>query len=128
MERGAVAQGEKPLTQQQTAGSAASAPADASLPRRTRLAQGGRDLGIEQMECRQCRLRPPPPREVLIEVPDAQAGRLPMHNVVPRLSATPGALRRPAPVLGEHNAELLRGLGYDAAEIASLSEAGVLGS
>ena len=51
-----------------------------------------------------------------------------MHNVVPRLSATPGALRRPAPALGEHNAELLRGLGYDAAESEALSEAGVLGS
>jgi crotonobetainyl-CoA:carnitine CoA-transferase CaiB-like acyl-CoA transferase len=65
-------------------------------------------------------------REVLVEVPDAQAGRLPMHNILPRLSATPGALRRPAPALGEHNAELLRELGYEAAEIESLSEAGVL--
>jgi len=38
---------------------------------------------------------------------DAQLGRLPMHNVIPRLSATPGALRRPAPTLGEHTAEIL---------------------
>jgi crotonobetainyl-CoA:carnitine CoA-transferase CaiB-like acyl-CoA transferase len=61
-------------------------------------------------------------------VPDAQAGRLPMHTVVPRLSATPGALRRPAPALGEHNAELLRGLGCAEDEIRRLSEAGVLSS
>jgi formyl-CoA transferase len=67
-------------------------------------------------------------REVLVEVPDAQAGSLPMHDVVPRLSATPGALRRPAPALGEHNEELLRALGYAAAEIAALGAAGVLGT
>src|SRR5688500_18447023 len=56
-------------------------------------------------------------REVLVEVPDAAAGSLPMHNVVPRLSATPGALRRPAPALGEHNREILRDLGCTDAEI-----------
>src|SRR5918996_2071024 len=50
-------------------------------------------------------------REVLIEVPDEGAGSLPMHNVIPRFSATPGALRRPAPALGEHNGEILRELG-----------------
>ncbi len=66
-------------------------------------------------------------REVLIELPDAQAGSLPMHNIVPRLSATPGALRRPAPKLGEHNAEILRNLGCSDDEIARLTETGVLG-
>jgi crotonobetainyl-CoA:carnitine CoA-transferase CaiB-like acyl-CoA transferase len=67
-------------------------------------------------------------REVLIEVPDAAVGSLPMHNVVPRLSATPGALRRPAPALGEDNLEILRALGLTETEIARLGEAGVLGS
>jgi formyl-CoA transferase len=67
-------------------------------------------------------------REVLIEVPDAAAGSLPMHNIVPRLSATPGALRRPAPALGEHNREILRDLGLSEAEIARLDEAKVLGA
>ncbi|MDZ7651471.1 MAG: CoA transferase [Burkholderiaceae bacterium] len=46
-------------------------------------------------------------REAIVEMEDAQLGSLPMHNVIPRLSATPGALRRPAPALGEHTAEIL---------------------
>jgi crotonobetainyl-CoA:carnitine CoA-transferase CaiB-like acyl-CoA transferase len=67
-------------------------------------------------------------REVLIEVPDAAVGSLPMHNIVPRLSATPGALRRPAPALGEHNRELLSELGLSEVEMARLDEANVTGS
>jgi crotonobetainyl-CoA:carnitine CoA-transferase CaiB-like acyl-CoA transferase len=67
-------------------------------------------------------------REVLIEVPDEAAGSLPMHNVIPRLSATPGALRRPAPTLGEHNHELLRELGYAEGDIEDLIDGGTLGS
>jgi crotonobetainyl-CoA:carnitine CoA-transferase CaiB-like acyl-CoA transferase len=46
-------------------------------------------------------------REANVEMEDAQLGSLPMHNVIPRLSVTPGALRRPAPALGEHTAEIL---------------------
>ncbi len=65
-------------------------------------------------------------REVLIDLPDAQAGGLPMHNIVPRFSATPGALRRPAPALGEHNAQILRNLGCSEDEIAQLTKTGVL--
>ena len=39
-------------------------------------------------------------RGVLVEAPDAEAGSVVMHNVVPRLSETPGSLRLPAPALG----------------------------
>ena len=59
-------------------------------------------------------------RGIITEVPDAEMGSLPMHPVIPRLSATPGALRRPAPALGEHNRELLGALGLDEAAIADL--------
>jgi crotonobetainyl-CoA:carnitine CoA-transferase CaiB-like acyl-CoA transferase len=49
-------------------------------------------------------------RGILVDMPDDQMGTIPMHAVVPRLSASPGAIRRPAPKLGEHNAEVLSGL------------------
>jgi crotonobetainyl-CoA:carnitine CoA-transferase CaiB-like acyl-CoA transferase len=65
-------------------------------------------------------------RDILIDVPDEQIGRLPMHNVIPRLSATPGRLRRPAPKLGEHTAEILGALGLDAAEIEGLAREGII--
>ncbi|MDB5947404.1 MAG: CoA transferase [Ramlibacter sp.] len=41
-------------------------------------------------------------RQVLVEVPDAELGSVTMHNVVPRLSRTPGRIRTQAPRLGEH--------------------------
>jgi crotonobetainyl-CoA:carnitine CoA-transferase CaiB-like acyl-CoA transferase len=44
-----------------------------------------------------------------------------------RASRTPAALRRPAPRLGEHTAEVLQEvLGLDPGEVARLAEAGVL--
>jgi crotonobetainyl-CoA:carnitine CoA-transferase CaiB-like acyl-CoA transferase len=50
-----------------------------------------------------------------------------MHNVIPRLSTTPGRLRRPAPALGEHTVEILGTLGLDRAELAELARDGVIG-
>lgn len=60
-------------------------------------------------------------REALIEVPDAEmpGGWLPMHGEVPRLSATPGILRNPAPRLGQDNDALLGPL-LGRAELARL--------
>ena len=66
-------------------------------------------------------------REILVDLPDAEMGDLPMHNVIPRLSATPGRLRSPAPALGEHTAEVLSTLGLDDATIAKLARDGVIG-
>jgi formyl-CoA transferase len=66
-------------------------------------------------------------REAVIEVPDEEmpGGWLPMHGMLPRLSATPGILARPAPRLGEHNGAVLGPLlGED--EVARLRAAGVV--
>ena len=65
-------------------------------------------------------------REILVDVPDEEMGRIPMHGVIPRLSATPGRLRQPAPRLGQHTAEILRRLGLDSAAIEGLAREGVV--
>ena len=46
-------------------------------------------------------------RGVIVEAPDEEAGSVLMHNVIPRLSDTPGELRLPAPSLGQHTHEIL---------------------
>jgi len=58
-------------------------------------------------------------RELVADYPDPDMGSLPMHHVVPRLGGTPGTIRTPAPMLGQHNRELLAEIGiadgaYDA--------------
>jgi crotonobetainyl-CoA:carnitine CoA-transferase CaiB-like acyl-CoA transferase len=65
-------------------------------------------------------------RGIIVEAPDDEAGSVLMHNVSPRLSETPGKLRRPAPTLGQHTRELLDGIGYSAERIAALAADGVI--
>ena len=66
-------------------------------------------------------------REAIVEVPHPDFGPLPMQNVVPKLSVTPGAVRSAGPALGEHNEHVwggLLGLGPD--ERARLREAAII--
>jgi crotonobetainyl-CoA:carnitine CoA-transferase CaiB-like acyl-CoA transferase len=65
-------------------------------------------------------------REIVVDVPDEETGRLVMHNIIPRLSDTPGRLRLPAPSLGEHTADILSQLGIDAAGLDHLASDGVI--
>ena len=66
-------------------------------------------------------------REIVVDLPDAQTGRIAMHNIIPRLSRTPGRLRNPAPELGEHTAEILGQFGLDRGDLEALAKDGVVG-
>jgi crotonobetainyl-CoA:carnitine CoA-transferase CaiB-like acyl-CoA transferase len=46
-------------------------------------------------------------REMIVQTHDASGKPIKVPGIVPKLSATPGRLRTPAPRLGEHNAEVL---------------------
>jgi formyl-CoA transferase len=59
-------------------------------------------------------------RQMVVHADDAELGRVPHIRTPIRLSGSAVAVRRVAPRLGEHNAEILGGLGYDAAAIADL--------
>jgi crotonobetainyl-CoA:carnitine CoA-transferase CaiB-like acyl-CoA transferase len=65
-------------------------------------------------------------RGVIVEAPDDEAGSVLMHNVIPRLSDTPGKLRRPAPTLGQHTREVLGAIGYSVDRVAALESDGVI--
>ncbi|MGA0598658.1 CaiB/BaiF CoA transferase family protein [Enterovirga sp. CN4-39] len=65
-------------------------------------------------------------RKILPSFPDPDMGRLPMHNVTPRLSGTPGAIRAPAPELGQHNEEIYADLGLGGADLDRLRAAGTI--
>ena len=60
-------------------------------------------------------------RGIVVDLPDKDMGTIPMHAVVPRLSASPGVLRRAAPGLGAHTAEVLAGVGAAGAAQQELS-------
>jgi crotonobetainyl-CoA:carnitine CoA-transferase CaiB-like acyl-CoA transferase len=63
-------------------------------------------------------------REIVVDLEDAELGRLAAHNILPRFSATPGAFRRPAPLIGEHTDAILAEAGFDDEAIARLRKDG----
>jgi formyl-CoA transferase len=65
-------------------------------------------------------------REIIVELPDPDLGRIPMHNVTPRLSGTPGAIRTPAPTVGQHNESVYGALGLSAADLSTLKSEGAI--
>jgi len=65
-------------------------------------------------------------RGIVFEAPDDEMGEVPMHAVVPRLSRTPGALRTPAPKVGQHNEEVYTRIGYSDERRAALRQRGVI--
>ena len=66
-------------------------------------------------------------REAIAWVDSADFGSIPMQNIVPKLSDTPGAIDWSGPALGEHNDEVLGGiLGLDAETVERLRSDGIV--
>ena len=64
--------------------------------------------------------------EAIAEVEQPGYGTARMLNFPVRASATPAAIRRPAPLLGEHTAEVLGEIGVAPSDIERLAAAGTL--
>ena len=66
-------------------------------------------------------------REALLAVAHPELGEVTMQAPMPKLSATPSAVRRAAPAtVGEHNAEVYDKLGLDPAALAQLAARGII--
>jgi crotonobetainyl-CoA:carnitine CoA-transferase CaiB-like acyl-CoA transferase len=63
-------------------------------------------------------------REMVVELEHARAGRTRALGLPIKLSATPGAVNRPAPMLGEHTREVLGEFGFSPTEIDALYDCG----
>ena len=64
--------------------------------------------------------------EIIKTIPHPRAGSFQAIGTPIYYSATPPTIRRTAPALGEHNAEILEALGYTTADIQLLHDKGVI--
>jgi formyl-CoA transferase len=62
-------------------------------------------------------------RDMVLQVQDSHGQPLKVPGIVPKLSATPGAVRHPAPHLGQHTADVLAGAGWPARHSLSSKKA-----
>ena len=65
-------------------------------------------------------------RQMLVEMPHPTLGSIKQTGVPIKFSDTPGELEKPPPLLGEHNHQILKSLGYSDAEIEKLAERAVI--
>jgi crotonobetainyl-CoA:carnitine CoA-transferase CaiB-like acyl-CoA transferase len=65
-------------------------------------------------------------RDMLVRVPDEDLGPLLQHNVLYRMSTTPGSIRSTGRAHGADTDEVLAGIGLDAERIRELRDAGVI--
>jgi crotonobetainyl-CoA:carnitine CoA-transferase CaiB-like acyl-CoA transferase len=65
-------------------------------------------------------------RELVADYPDSEMENFPMHSVVTRFLGTPASIRTRAPLLGEHNMELLGRVGVSEADYGELLSSGVV--
>ena len=67
-------------------------------------------------------------RDMAVELQHPKAGDIRNIGVAVKLSDTPGSVRTPAPLLGQHTDEVLAEFGYADADIAALRQSGALGA
>ncbi|MBA2722979.1 MAG: CoA transferase [Methylibium sp.] len=65
-------------------------------------------------------------REMVVELDHPKAGRTRALGLPIKFSETPGSVRRPAPMLGEHSREILREYAWSDAEVAALAAQGAV--
>ena len=65
-------------------------------------------------------------REMVVELDHPTVGEIRLPGIPFKLAATPGSIRRPPPLAGEHTDELLAWLGYGAEEVEALRRAKVV--
>lgn len=61
-----------------------------------------------------------------IDIQHPKAGNVKVTNIPFSMSETPGSIRRPSPMIGEHGPEILGELGYDPREIQSMIDRQVI--
>lgn len=66
-------------------------------------------------------------REMIVDIEHPSAGKLKIPGIPIKLNRTPGEIRKPAPLLGEHTSEVLFSyLGYTKAEVEELKKEKVI--
>jgi crotonobetainyl-CoA:carnitine CoA-transferase CaiB-like acyl-CoA transferase len=65
-------------------------------------------------------------RDMVVSVSHPTAGEVRLPGIPFKLSRTPGSVRRPPPLLGEHADEVLGELGYDEEKIGQLRAEGII--
>jgi formyl-CoA transferase len=65
-------------------------------------------------------------REMILEAPLPDGSTVQVPGIVPKLSHTPGQIKRPAPELGEHTSEVLESLGINATQQADWKARGII--
>lgn len=66
-------------------------------------------------------------REAIVRIPHKHLGEVPMQNVFPKLSRTPGSVRWVGPELGSSTLKVLSAAGITEGRLRELSESGVIG-
>jgi len=65
-------------------------------------------------------------REMLVEIDHPVAGKIKVPGIPVKLSETPGTIRLPPPILGQHTEEILKKMGYSITDIKELKSDNVI--